>query len=202
MEDGNMTFGEKLKQARNEMGYSQEQLAETLAVSRSAIAKWETDKGMPDINNLKAISQILNVSIEYLLDDGATLDLSVVRKTIHLADYTDKKVTILNKKRIKDKVVRSLYPEAEIYTLLAKELLTKGEKAVDTAVWLLTSLPPGTIDLANSFKNVDKEYYLVNEDNRQYLVLVTEEYAESRLLAQRIDEDEFVIGNLKFVKCK
>jgi transcriptional regulator with XRE-family HTH domain len=197
-----MTFGEKIKQARNEMGYSQEQLAETLAVSRSAIAKWETDKGMPDINNLKAISQILNVSIEYLLDDGATLDLSVVRKTIHLADYTDKKVTILNKKRIKDKVVRSLYPEAEIYTLLAKELLTKGEKAVDTAVWLLTSLPPGTIDLANSFKNVDKEYYLVNEDNRQYLVLVTEEYAESRLLAQRIDEDEFVIGNLKFVKCK
>jgi hypothetical protein len=157
---------------------------------------------MPDINNLKAISQILNVSIEYLLDDGATLDLSVVRKTIHLADYTDKKVTILNKKRIKDKVVRSLYPEAEIYTLLAKELLTKGEKAVDTAVWLLTSLPPGTIDLANSFKNADKEYYLVNDDNRQYLVVVTEEYAESRLLAQRIDEDEFVIGNLKFVKCK
>jgi transcriptional regulator with XRE-family HTH domain len=197
-----MTFGEKLKQARNEMGYSQEQLAETLAVSRSAIAKWETDKGMPDINNLKAISQVLNVSIEYLLDDGTTLDLSVVRKTIHLADYTDKKITILNKKRIKDKVVRSLYPEAEIYTLLAKELLTKGEKAVDTAVWLLTSLPPGTIDLANSFKNADKEYYLVNEDNRQYLVLVTEEYVESRLLAQRIDEDEFVIGNLKFVKCK
>jgi transcriptional regulator with XRE-family HTH domain len=197
-----MTFGEKIKQARNEMGYSQEQLAETLAVSRSAIAKWETDKGMPDINNLKAISQVLNVSIEYLLDDGTTLDLSVVRKTIHLADYTDKKVTILNKKRIKDKVVRSLYPEAEIYTLLAKELLTKGEKAVDTAVWLLTSLPPGTIDLANSFKNADKEYYLVNEENRQYLVVVTEEYAESRLLAQTIDEDEFVIGNLKFVKCK
>jgi transcriptional regulator with XRE-family HTH domain len=197
-----MTFGEKIKQARNEMGYSQEQLAETLAVSRSAIAKWETDKGMPDINNLKAISQILNVSIEYLLDDEATLDLSVVRKTIHLADYTDKKVTILNKKRIKDKVVRSLYPEAEIYTLLAKELLTKGEKAVDTAVWLLTSLPPGTIDLANSFKNADKEYYLVNDDNRQYLVVVTEEYVESRLLAQTIDEDEFVIGNLKFVKCK
>jgi hypothetical protein len=98
--------------------------------------------------------------------------------------------------------VRSLYPEAEIYTLLAKELLTKGEKAVDTAVWLLTSLPPGTIDLANSFKNVDKEYYLVNDDDRQYLVVVTEEYVESRLLAQTIDEDEFVIGNLKFVKCK
>jgi hypothetical protein len=156
-----MTFDEKLKQERNEMGYSQEPL-----------------------------------------DDGTTLDLSVVRKPIHLADYTDKKVTILNKKRIKDKVVRSLYPEAEIYTLLAKELLTKGEKVVDTAVWLLTSLPPGTIDLANSFKNADKEYYLVNEENRQYLVVVTEEYAESRLLAQTIDEDEFVIGNLKFVKCK
>jgi hypothetical protein len=79
---------------------------------------------------------------------------------------------------------------------------TKGEKAVDTAVWLLTFLPPGMIDLANSLKNADMQYYLANEDNRQYLVVVTEEYAESRLLTQKIDEDEFVIGNLKFVKCK
>ena len=51
-----MTFGEKLKEARKESGLSQEQLAEKMSVSRSAIAKWETDKGMPDVNNLKVIA--------------------------------------------------------------------------------------------------------------------------------------------------
>ena len=56
-----MTFGAKLKQARQNSKLSQEQLAEKLNVSRSAIAKWETDKGMPDIDNLKAISQLLDI---------------------------------------------------------------------------------------------------------------------------------------------
>ena len=43
-----MTFGEKLKEARKKAGLSQEQFAEKMCVSRSAIAKWETDKGMPE----------------------------------------------------------------------------------------------------------------------------------------------------------
>ena len=47
------TFGEKLKSARKEAGLTQEQLAVKLMVSRQAITKWETDKGMPDIENLK-----------------------------------------------------------------------------------------------------------------------------------------------------
>ena len=54
-----MTFGEKLKAARKEAGLSQEQLSEKLSVSRSAVAKWESDKGMPDVNNLKAMAQFV-----------------------------------------------------------------------------------------------------------------------------------------------
>ena len=49
-----MTLGEKIKEARKQCGLSQEQLAEKMTVSRSAIAKWETDKGLPDVDNLKA----------------------------------------------------------------------------------------------------------------------------------------------------
>ena len=44
-----MTLGEKIRHARKASGLSQEQLAEKMCVSRSAIAKWETDKGMPDV---------------------------------------------------------------------------------------------------------------------------------------------------------
>lgn len=116
-----MTFGEKLKKARKEARLSQEELAEKMCVSRSAIAKWETEKGMPDINNIKIMANLLNISIDYLLDDGTELDLRKTRETIELRLYTDKKINRLNKKSIKDKVVRDQYPDAEIYTLTAEE---------------------------------------------------------------------------------
>ncbi|WP_157663106.1 helix-turn-helix transcriptional regulator [Geobacillus thermodenitrificans] len=52
-----MTLGEKIKKARIEAGLSQEQLSEKLGVSRSAVAKWESGKGLPDIDNLKNLSK-------------------------------------------------------------------------------------------------------------------------------------------------
>ena len=195
-----MTFGEKLKRSRNEAGLSQEKLAEMIKVSRSAVAKWETDKGMPDINNLKLIAQVLNVSIDYLLDDGTKMNLSVIRKQIILSDYTDKKVTIWNKKKLKDKIMRKEYPDAQICTLIAEEQLTKGEKAVDTAIFFLTPLMD-MVKLAKGLNNLDNEFYLVNDAEKQYLVVVTEEYIESRLLAEKISEKKFKIGNYNFVNC-
>ena len=62
-----MTLGEKIREARSKYGLSQEQLAEKISVSRSAIAKWETDKGLPDVGNLKVLARLLNVSVDYLL---------------------------------------------------------------------------------------------------------------------------------------
>lgn len=63
-----MTFGEKLKEARKTIGLSQEQFAEKMNISRSAVAKWESDIGIPDVSNLKSIAGLLNVSIDFLLD--------------------------------------------------------------------------------------------------------------------------------------
>ena len=68
-----MTLGEKLKEARKQAGLSQEQLAEQLIISRSAIAKWESDLGIPDIENLRALAEHLNISMESLLDDSQSL---------------------------------------------------------------------------------------------------------------------------------
>ena len=59
-----MTLGEKIRYARKHCQLSQEQLAQKLCVSRSAIAKWETDKGMPDVENLKMLSRLLNISLD------------------------------------------------------------------------------------------------------------------------------------------
>ncbi len=62
-----MTFAEKLKSIRKQTGFSQEQLAEKLGVSRQAVTKWETEAGIPDIENIMAISSLFDISIDELL---------------------------------------------------------------------------------------------------------------------------------------
>ena len=48
------------------MGLTQEELGNKIGVSKSAIAKWETNGGLPDRNNLKKLSEIMNVSVDEL----------------------------------------------------------------------------------------------------------------------------------------
>lgn len=64
-----MAFAEKLKSIRKQAGLSQEQLAEKLGVSRQAVTKWETDAGIPDIENIMAISALFEISIDELLSN-------------------------------------------------------------------------------------------------------------------------------------
>ena len=192
-----MTLGEKIKEARKQCGLSQEQLAEKMAVSRSAVAKWEANNGLPDVDNLKALAQLLNVSVDYLLDDGEAIDELVMREPYNLSDY-GKGI----KKKKKDRVIREKFPDAEIHTLLGKLKLTKSEKVIDNLLGFFTDAPFGTPDLINSFKNMDKEFYLVEKDGKQFLVTVTDEFIETRQLAKRISAEKFEIGNWQFLKCK
>ena len=64
-----MTLAEKLKSIRKQAGMSQEQLAEKLGVSRQAVTKWETDAGIPDIENVMAISALFDISMDELLSN-------------------------------------------------------------------------------------------------------------------------------------
>lgn len=64
-----MTFAENLKMLRKQAGMSQEQLAEKLGVSRQAVTKWETGAGIPDIENIMAISMLFDISIDDLLSN-------------------------------------------------------------------------------------------------------------------------------------
>ena len=192
-----MTLGEKIKEARKQCGLSQEQLAEKMSVSRSAIAKWETDKGLPDIDNLKALAGFLNVSVDYLLDDEERIDELVTREAYDLASYGKG-----SKKKKKDRVIREKFPDAEIHTLLGNLRLTKSEKVIDNLLGFFTDAPFGTPELINSFKNMDKEFYLVARDGKQFLVTVTDEFVETQQLAKQITADKFEVGNWKFTKCK
>ena len=187
-----MTLGEKLKIARKQAGLSQEQLSEKLGVSRSAVAKWETDNGIPDVDNLKTLSRLLNVSIDYMLDNGEAID-----ELVNLSEYGKG-----GKGKRKDRAVRDKFPDAEIYTLLGEQKLTKGEKVIDNVLGILTDAPFGIPGLINSVKNADKQFYLVERDGKQFFVTATDEFIETRQLSKRMNGKKIEIGNWKFTKCE
>ena len=64
-----MVFSEKLQLLRKGKGLTQEELAEKLGVSRQAVAKWESALVYPDIYNLIQISNLMNVSLDYLVKE-------------------------------------------------------------------------------------------------------------------------------------
>ena len=64
-----MNISEKIKYLRQEAGLSQSQLAQELYVSRAAVAKWENDNGIPDVENLKALAAYFGCDVDTLLDD-------------------------------------------------------------------------------------------------------------------------------------
>ena len=62
-----MEFNEKLQELRKGKGLTQEELAEELFVSRTAVSKWESGRGYPSIDSLKAISRYFSVTIDELI---------------------------------------------------------------------------------------------------------------------------------------
>lgn len=68
-----MRFGDKLIMLRRERGYSQEQFANLLDVSRQSVSKWESGQSTPEINKLIVIADIFNVSVDNLVRDDIIL---------------------------------------------------------------------------------------------------------------------------------
>lgn len=71
-----MEFCEKLQELRKNRGLTQEELAEALYVSRTAISKWESGRGYPSIESLKEISKYFSVSIDELLSGEKLLTIA------------------------------------------------------------------------------------------------------------------------------
>lgn len=71
-----MELSEKLQQLRKQKGFTQEELAEKLYVSRTAISKWESGRGYPSIDSLKAISKLFSISIDELLSSEELMSIA------------------------------------------------------------------------------------------------------------------------------
>lgn len=79
-----MEFGEKIQKLRNQNKWTQEQLAEKLYVSRTAVSKWESGKGYPNIDSLKDIAKLFNKTIDELLSSEEIIDIAKRENTSNI----------------------------------------------------------------------------------------------------------------------
>lgn len=82
-----MKFNENLKYLRKEANLTQEQFAEKLNVSRQAVTKWESGQSYPDIQNLKEMADMFNVTMDALVGDIGSKKESVINKKINDVGY-------------------------------------------------------------------------------------------------------------------
>ena len=84
-----MEFNEKLQQLRKSKGLTQEELAEFLFVSRTAVSKWESGRGYPSVDSLKDISEFFSVSIDALLSGEKLLLIAEKENKSNLKSLCD-----------------------------------------------------------------------------------------------------------------
>lgn len=84
-----MEFHEKLQELRKSRGLTQEELAEALYVSRTAISKWESGRGYPNIDSLKEISNYFSVTIDELLSGEKLLSIAEKENKSNIRNMCD-----------------------------------------------------------------------------------------------------------------
>ena len=84
-----MEFSKRLQELRKQKGITQEELAASIYVSRAAISKWESGRGYPNIDSLKAIAKFFSVTVDELLSSDEVLTIAEEdskRKETHFRD--------------------------------------------------------------------------------------------------------------------
>ena len=89
MEDMCMILSEKITEERKKNGWSQEELAEKLSVSRQAVSKWESAQSTPDLQKIIRLAELFEVSTDYLLRDEITSEQYMVKP-----EYKEEKASI------------------------------------------------------------------------------------------------------------
>jgi len=188
-----MKFSEKLRKYRKVFDLSQEQLGEKINVSRQVITKWESENGMPEISNLKALADLFNVTIDYLLDDEKTVEHPSLKEKYVIEG---KKNNYSNRYDYAVNLLKERYPEPnEIYGLSQSRKMSKLEWVADLLI------QPGVVDMIH-YLNDFAIWFMVETETKKLLIKVSNEYIETRELSSLINSDKFTYEKNKFVKLK
>ena len=95
-----MRLSEKIKKIRNDNKFTQEQFAEKMLVSRTAVSKWENDTCYPSIDSLKYMSEVFNISLDELMSNEEMLDIVKTEKYSNASKYNSLLFCVLDMIRI------------------------------------------------------------------------------------------------------
>ena len=182
-----MTLGNKIKDLRCRFGLTQEQLAKLIFVSRQAITKWESNYGMPDISNLKELSKLFSVTVDYLLDDNKMLTTAALFVELDKNQY--KNVFTMNKKILDDYFDESF----KIYSLIRE----KKKNIVDTLLDIFVCPEISPISTADDLRDLSS-YYLVKKENLNLLVNIKNRFLKAVELENLQNSKKFIYENNKF----
>lgn len=144
-----MNLGKKITNLRKKEKITQEKFAELIGVTRQTISNWESNITKPDINQIKEISKIFNISIDELLDNNIRdIIEKKISKTEELTNKSTKNIKII------------------IITMYFIILIS----AIIFVIYILTN--------KDFTKKYQAEFYCTSKDKTNYIVSVTSEYNE------------------------
>ena len=188
-----MKLSEKLREYRKVFGLSQEQLAEKLNVSRQVITKWESENGMPEIGNLKALADLFNVSVDYLLDDEKIVEYPIIKEK-----YTLDKNNYSNRYDYAVAYLKERYSNcSSIYVLTQTE---NGERNFITKIFRFLTIGISDISYITQWLSDLAIWFVVETEKQKFLIKVTKEHIETRELSSLIDTNKFAYEKNKFEK--
>lgn len=188
-----MTLGEKIKELRKKNNISQEELSEKIGVSRQTITKWENDAGLPDIENIKTIASLFNISIDELLD----YKKEILGEIILEEKYSLNGIKKEGKTRCKEDqyIVNNFSKATSIYTLTRKKKWNWKQMMYWFAI--ATSFSPEMDDFLENGINL---FYLVEEKNRQLIVIMHKGTMKVIQLKTIFNEKKIVANGFVYTK--
>lgn len=138
-----MELNEKLQELRKNKGLTQEELAAALYVSRTAVSKWESGRGLPSIDSLKQISAFFDVSIDDLLSADKALSLAEQENKTSQRSFCDLLLGISDLCAIL-LILLPLYPRVDGKTVYAVDFFTYAKTAAFSG-WIFAFLFAGLI---------------------------------------------------------
>ena len=165
-----MSFGENLKNVRKQRGITQEELAETLGVSRQAISKWESDNGYPETEKLLLLSKKLNISLDYLMNDASEIQEKeateeknvVIAPSGKIAITTHDKQNVIVCHSVKSSKIMFPHKDEPEYILLGIDKVTFWGEHTTILGWYetLENIEKEIKEIAEAISNGDGAYSL------------------------------------------
>ncbi len=160
-----MELGEKLQELRKRKGLTQEELAEALYVSRTAISKWESGRGYPSIDSLKQISGYFSVSIDDLLSGEKLLSLAETENKSNVRNLCGMLFGMVDLFAVM-LILLPLYPQMEDAYVLAVNLFAYTNITVwnQTIHWTLylALVSVGILEIAAGCANHQKTVMMIS----------------------------------------